>query len=90
MENLVLEVKGLSTSFSTDNGIIPVVNNIDFTVKRQEVVGIVGESGCGKSVTSLSIMGLIPTSNGKVEGGIYFNGENLANFSEKNEKYSRE
>ncbi|MEK5173764.1 ABC transporter ATP-binding protein [Heyndrickxia sp. FSL W8-0496] len=83
MENLVLEVKGLSTSFSTDNGIIPVVNNIDFTVKRQEVVGIVGESGCGKSVTSLSIMGLIPTSNGKVEGGIYFNGENLANFSEK-------
>ena len=83
MENPVLEVKGLSTSFSTDNGIIPVVNNIDFTVKRQEVVGIVGESGCGKSVTSLSIMGLIPTSNGKVEGGIYFNGENLANFSEK-------
>ena len=83
MENPVLEVRGLSTSFSTDNGIIPVVNNIDFTVKRQEVVGIVGESGCGKSVTSLSIMGLIPTSNGKVEGGIYFNGENLANFSEK-------
>ncbi len=83
MENPVLEVKGLSTSFSTDNGIIPVVNNIDFTVKRQEVVGIVGESGCGKSVTSLSIMGLIPTSNGIVEGGIYFNGENLANFSEK-------
>ncbi len=83
VENPVLEVIGLNTSFVTDNGVIPVVNDIDFVVNRQEVVGIVGESGCGKSVTSLSIMGLVPTSNGKVDGKIIFNGENLVNRSEK-------
>ncbi|RTZ53374.1 ABC transporter ATP-binding protein [Bacillus sp. SAJ1] len=83
MENPVLEVHGLNTSFVTDNGVIPVVNDIDFVVNRREVVGIVGESGCGKSVTSLSIMGLVPTSNGKVNGKIVFNGENLINSSEK-------
>ncbi|MGE8206403.1 ABC transporter ATP-binding protein [Heyndrickxia sp. NPDC080065] len=83
MKSPVLEIKALSTSFSSDEGSIPVVNDIDFQVYPQEVLGIVGESGCGKSVTSLSIMGLIPTSNGKVEGEILFNGENLAKATEK-------
>lgn len=83
MENPVLEVKALRTTFSTDDGIIPVVNDIDFQVQSQEILGIVGESGCGKSVTSLSIMGLIPTGNGKVEGEILFNKENIAKASEK-------
>lgn len=83
MENPVLEVKALRTTFITDDGTIPVVNDIDFQVQSQEILGIVGESGCGKSVTSLSIMGLIPTGNGKVEGEILFNEENIAKATEK-------
>lgn len=83
MESPILEIKSLRTTFSSDNKSIPVVNEIDFQVHSKEVIGIVGESGCGKSVTSLSIMGLIPTSNGKVEGEILFNGENIAQASEK-------
>lgn len=83
MENPVLEVKALRTTFITDDGTIPVVNDIDFQVQSQEILGIVGESGCGKSVTSLSIMGLIPTANGKVEGEILFNEENIAKATEK-------
>ncbi|KYD08513.1 MULTISPECIES: ABC transporter ATP-binding protein [Heyndrickxia] len=83
MENPVLEVKALRTTFITDDGTIPVVNGIDFQLQSQEILGIVGESGCGKSVTSLSIMGLIPTSNGKVEGEILFNEENIAKATEK-------
>ncbi|MBP3040238.1 ABC transporter ATP-binding protein [Bacillaceae bacterium Marseille-Q3522] len=79
----VLEIKNLQTSFITDDGVIPVVNNIDFSVGRKEIIGIVGESGCGKSVTSLSIMGLIPTNTGKVEGEILFEGNNLVGASEK-------
>ncbi|MBL5767314.1 peptide ABC transporter ATP-binding protein [Heyndrickxia sporothermodurans] len=83
VENPVLEVKALRTTFITDDGTIPVVNDIDFQVQSQEILGIVGESGCGKSVTSLSIMGLIPTANGKVEGEILFNEENIAKATEK-------
>lgn len=83
MESPILEVKSLRTTFSSDFGTIPVVNEIDFHVNAHEVLGIVGESGCGKSVTSLSIMGLIPTKNGKVEGEILYNGENIAQSSEK-------
>lgn len=83
VENPVLEVKALRTTFITDDGTIPVVNGIDFQLQSQEILGIVGESGCGKSVTSLSIMGLIPTSNGKVEGEILFNEENIAKATEK-------
>lgn len=82
MSSPIIEVKGLRTSFLTDDGEIPVVNNIDFHIKPGEVLGIVGESGCGKSVTSLSIMGLIPSITGKVQGEILFTGENLAGASE--------
>lgn len=67
----------------TDDGEISVVNSIDFQVNSGEVLGIVGESGCGKSVTSLSVMGLVPSPAGKVEGDILFNGENLVSASEK-------
>ncbi|MFZ3590975.1 ABC transporter ATP-binding protein [Bacillus sp. DJP31] len=80
----VLEVKGLRTSFFTDSGEIPAVDDIDLYIEEGEVVGIVGESGCGKSVTSLSIMGLVPKPPGKVvDGEILFKGENLRNASEK-------
>jgi peptide/nickel transport system ATP-binding protein len=80
----ILKVKELQTSFFTDDGIIPAVDGIDFSVREGEVLGIVGESGCGKSVTSLSIMGLVPNPPGKITGGeILFNERNLVGLDEK-------
>lgn len=83
MGSPVLNVKDLHTSFKTDDGNVNVVNGVDFQVHPGEVLGIVGESGCGKSVTSLSVMGLVPSSIGNVSGRIEFNGENLIEASEK-------
>ncbi|GIN89227.1 dipeptide/oligopeptide/nickel ABC transporter ATP-binding protein [Siminovitchia terrae] len=83
MENALLNVEGLRTSFFTDDGELSIVNSIDFHVHSGEILGIVGESGCGKSITSLSIMGLIPAQTGKVDGQILFKGENLTLASEK-------
>lgn len=80
----ILEVKELKTYFYTDGGEVPAVDNISFHVKKGEILGIVGESGCGKSVTSLSVMGLVPNPPGKIVGGsILFNGEELLHASEK-------
>lgn len=80
----ILQVKGLQTTFFTDDGEIPAVDNIDFTVHEGEVLGIVGESGCGKSVTSLSIMGLVPSPPGKITGGeILFEDKDLSKLSDK-------
>ncbi|MFB1082907.1 ABC transporter ATP-binding protein [Jeotgalibacillus sp. JSM ZJ347] len=80
----VLDVKGLRVSFFTDEGEVPAVDDIDFYVREGEVLGIVGESGCGKSVTSLSVMGLIPNPPGKIIGGeIKLNGEELTTASKK-------
>ena len=80
----VLEVKNLQTSFFTDDGIIPSVDFIDFHVKEGEILGIVGESGCGKSVTSLSIMGLVPSPPGKITSGeILYRGKDLTKLSEQ-------
>ena len=73
----LLEVKGLRTSFHTRDGVVHAVDGIDFHVDRGEIMGLVGESGCGKSVTSLSIMGLIGRP-GRVEAGeVWFDGRNL-------------
>lgn len=80
----ILQVKGLRTSFFTDDGVIPAVDNIDFSVHEGEILGIVGESGCGKSVTSLSIMGLVPSPPGKITGGeILFEDKDLTKLSDK-------
>jgi len=57
----ILEVKGLKTHFYTKRGVSKAVDGIDFTLKKGETLGIVGESGCGKSMTSLSILRLIPS-----------------------------
>ncbi|BFH66539.1 MAG: ABC transporter ATP-binding protein [Paenibacillus dendritiformis] len=78
----IIEVKKLSISFQTDVGVVPVVNSVSFHLDPGEILGIVGESGCGKSVTSLSLMGLIPARTGKVSGEIEFKGETLPIFSE--------
>lgn len=80
----ILDVKGLKTSFFTDDGEIPAVDNVNFHIREGEVLGIVGESGCGKSVTSLSIMGLVPSPPGKITGGeILFQDKDLTKLSEK-------
>ncbi|HAV78121.1 MAG TPA: methionine ABC transporter ATP-binding protein [Anaerolineae bacterium] len=78
----LLEVKGLKTYFYTEDGIVRAVDGVDFEVYPGEVLGIVGESGCGKSVTSLSIMGLV-AKPGRVDAGeILLDGEDLLNFTE--------
>lgn len=78
----LLEVRNLKTYFFTDDGVVKAVDGVDFTVKRGEVLGLVGESGCGKSVTSLSIMRLIGAPGRVVEGEIAFEGKNLLELSE--------
>jgi len=78
----LLEVKNLKTYFYTEDGVVKAVDGVDFTVGRGEVLGLVGESGCGKSVTSLSIMRLIGIPGKVVEGTIMFDGRNLLELSE--------
>jgi len=79
----LLEVKGLKTYFYTEDGIVRAVDGVNFEVYPGEVLGLVGESGCGKSVTSLSIMRLI-AKPGRIDAGeILLDGENLLNFSEE-------
>lgn len=81
---VILQVNDLQTTFFTDSGEVPAVDHIDFHVHEGEILGIVGESGCGKSVTSLSIMGLVPNPPGKVVGGeILFEDRDLLKMSEK-------
>ena len=76
--NNVLEIDQLETCFFTDNGTVRSVNNISFNVPKDSIVGLVGESGCGKSVTSLSIMQLVQAPQGQVVGGqIRFNSDEL-------------
>src|SRR5699024_8406645 len=80
----ILKVENLQTTFFTDSGEIPAVNNVSFHIKEGEVLGIVGESGSGKSVTSLSIMGLVPNPPGKITGGeIYLYDQNLLMLSDR-------
>jgi oligopeptide/dipeptide ABC transporter ATP-binding protein len=82
-ENTLLEVKNLQTHFRTENGVVPSVDGVSFSIKKGEMIAVVGESGCGKSVTSLSIMGLIGAA-GKIEGGsILFEGRDLTKLSKK-------
>ncbi len=67
--SVLLEVKNLKTGFKTDDGEFLAVDDVSFTLEKGKTLGIVGESGCGKSVTSLSIMRLIPTPPGRIVGG---------------------
>lgn len=84
MKKSTLVVRNLVTSFKTSDGIINAVNGIDFHVEQGKVLGIVGESGCGKSVTSLSVMGLVPKPNGFISAGeILFKGTDLLKLTEK-------
>ncbi|MCR8632878.1 ABC transporter ATP-binding protein [Paenibacillus radicis (ex Xue et al. 2023)] len=84
MTNL-LEIKGLRTEFLSGRQVIPAVDGVDITIKKGEVLGIVGESGCGKSVTSLTLMRLLPRKGARIaEGKILYKGNDLLQLS-KNE-----
>ncbi|MBI3503310.1 MAG: ABC transporter ATP-binding protein [Proteobacteria bacterium] len=79
----LLEVDGLKTYFATDGGEFRAVDGVSFAIGEGRTLGIVGESGCGKSVTSLSIMGLVPKPGGRIAGGsIRFRGRDLAKLPE--------
>ena len=79
----LLKIRNLHTYFFLDEGVVKAVDGIDLELKEGETLGIVGESGCGKSVTALSIMQLIPSPPGKiVKGEIYFGGTDLLTLSE--------
>lgn len=79
----LLEVKNLTTWFYTEEGIVKALEKISFNLKHGEILGLVGETGCGKSVTVSSIMGLIPQPPGKiVEGEVLFSGTDLLKLSE--------
>lgn len=75
--NLLLDVRGLKTYFYTSDGVVPAVDGVDFIMREGQTLGLVGESGCGKSVTALSVMRLIAPPGKIVAGEIYFQGQNL-------------
>ncbi len=79
----LLEVKGLTTGFTGDYGKTISVDHVSFHVDEGEVVCLVGESGCGKSVTSLSIMGLLGRGGAVVDGSVLFDDKNLLSMTEK-------
>ena len=83
MTEYLLAIENLKTYFYTREGVVPAVDGVNLTIKPGGTLALVGESGCGKSVTALSIMRLIPRPPGKiVEGRIMFNGENLLEKTE--------
>ena len=79
----ILEVKDLKTYFFTDKGTVKAVDGVSYTLKEGQTLGIVGESGCGKSVNAMSILNLIEKPGKIVEGSIKFNGEELVGISQK-------
>ena len=89
-EASILEVRDLHTQFRTLDGIVRAVDGVSFHVARGETLGIVGESGCGKSVTAMSILRLIPPETGRIaSGSIKFEGEELTTLSEEEMKRLR-
>ncbi len=81
-KNLV-EIKNLKTYFYTEDGIVKAVDDVSFNIREGEIIGVVGESGCGKSVTAMSIMKLIPAPPGKIVGGeILFEGKKLLEMND--------
>ncbi|MBW9146920.1 ABC transporter ATP-binding protein [Clostridium sp. CM028] len=78
MSKNLVEIKNLKTYFYTEDGIVKAVDDVSFNIRKGEIIGVVGESGCGKSVTAMSIMRLIPSPPGKIVGGeILFENKNI-------------
>jgi oligopeptide transport system ATP-binding protein len=90
MPDLLLDVQGLETQFKTPDGIVHAVNGVSFGLGEGETLGVVGESGCGKSVTMLSVLGLIPNPPGKVTAGkAFFFGQDLLKMSREEIRHVR-
>ena len=83
MDDILLEVNNLKTYFFTEDGVVKAVDGVDFAVKAGEVLGLVGESGCGKSVTSFSILRLVGTAGRIVNGEITFEGRDILKLSKE-------
>ena len=78
----ILEVRNLKTYFFTEDGVVKAVDGVDFELNQGEILGLVGESGCGKSVTSFSVLRLVDDPGRIVDGEIYFDGRNVLELSE--------
>jgi len=90
MTSELLNVQGLETQFNTPEGVVHAVNGVDFTLKEGETLGVVGESGCGKSVTMLSILRLIQQPPGKIVAGqAMFKGKDLLKMSNEEIRHVR-
>ena len=90
MPDTILDVQGLETVFKTPDGTVHAVNGVSFDLKEGETLGVVGESGCGKSVTMLSVLGLIPNPPGKVSAGMAnFAGQDLLKMSAEEIRHVR-
>ncbi len=90
MPDLLLDIKGLETQFKTPEGVVHAVNGVSFGLKEGETLGVVGESGCGKSVTMLSVLGLIPSPPGKVVAGeALFSGQDLLKMTNEEIRHVR-
>ena len=86
----LLEVKDLTTQFNTEEGVVHAVDSVSYTLDEGETLGVVGESGCGKSVHALSIMRLIPIPPGKIaRGNVIFRGQDLLKLSEEEMRFMR-
>jgi oligopeptide transport system ATP-binding protein len=86
----LLEIKDLKTRFYTEDGVVNAVNGVSYAMEEGEILGVVGESGCGKSVHALSMMRLIPYPPGKIENGeIWFSGRDLLKVPENEMRYVR-
>lgn len=84
MDDVLLKINNLTTHFTSEDTVVPAVENLSLEIKQGETLGIVGESGSGKSVTALSIMRLIPNPPGEIVGGeILFKGEDLLKLSDE-------
>ena len=90
MPELLLDVQGLETQFRTPDGVVHAVNGVSFSLKEGETLGVVGESGCGKSVTMLSVLRLIPSPPGKVTAGkALYQGQDLLKMSDEEIRHIR-
>jgi len=90
MPDFILDVQGLETTFKTPDGVVHAVNGVSFGLAEGETLGVVGESGCGKSVTMLSVLGLVASPPGKIVAGkAFFSGQDLLKMSKEEIRHVR-
>ena len=89
MEQKTLEIRGLTVCFRTDKGVIRPVNDVSLEVPAGRIVGIVGESGCGKSMTVRAVMGLVPDPGKVTAGTVFLDGREITALPEKEQRKLR-